>query len=51
MVDIPINKRTHRTFLSHAHVDKAFVDSLHVWLTDFAGMRVWYDAVGIPRPD
>src|ERR1700730_14929505 len=43
MPALPINKRSYRAFLSHAHVDKGFVDKLHVWLRDFAGLKVWYD--------
>jgi hypothetical protein len=45
MPELSINKRPFRTFLSHAHVDKGFVDKFHLWLTDFAGLRVWYDSV------
>lgn len=44
----PINKRPYRTFLSHAHVDKDFVNGLHDWLVDFAAMKVWYDSVKFP---
>ena len=45
---LPINKRSYRTFLSHAHADKGFVDKLHIWLKDYAGMRVWYDSLEFP---
>jgi TIR domain len=48
MPELSINKRPYRTFLSHAHVDKGFVDKLHLWLSDFAGLRVWYDSVEFP---
>jgi hypothetical protein len=48
MAELSINKRPFRTFLSHAHVDKGFVDKLHLWLADFAGLRVWYDSVEFP---
>jgi hypothetical protein len=48
MTSLAINKRPYRTFLSHAHVDKIFVDKLHLWLNDYAGMRVWYDSVEFP---
>jgi hypothetical protein len=48
MPELSINKRPYRTFLSHAHVDKGFVDKFHIWLTDFAGVRVWYDSVEFP---
>jgi hypothetical protein len=41
---LPIHKRKFYTFLSHAHVDKAVVDQLYRWLTDVAGLPVWYDA-------
>jgi hypothetical protein len=43
-VALPINKRDFDVFLSHAHVDKQFVDALYAWLTEAAGMKVWYDA-------
>jgi hypothetical protein len=49
MTDLPISKRAFRSFLSHAHVDKKeFVDELHSWLSEFAGMKVWYDSVEFP---
>ena len=48
MAILPINKRQFRTFLSHAHSDKAFVDKLYAWLTDFVGLRVWYDSLEFP---
>ena len=48
MPDLPINKRPYRTFLSHAHVDKGFVDQFHYWLTKWASVEVWYDADKFP---
>jgi len=48
MSALPINKRSYRTFLSHAHADKAFVDDLYLWLRDYAGMKVWYDSAEFP---
>jgi hypothetical protein len=41
---LPINKRDFDVFLSHAHKDHAFVMQLDRWLTEKAGLRVWYDA-------
>ncbi|HEX6010309.1 MAG TPA: toll/interleukin-1 receptor domain-containing protein [Geminicoccaceae bacterium] len=41
---LPVSKRDFDVFLSHAHVDRAFVDQLHGWLTEVAGLNVWYDA-------
>ena len=35
-------------FLSHAHADKAAVDRLYAWLSDVAGVQVWYDALNMP---
>jgi hypothetical protein len=29
---LPVSKRDFDVFLSHAHVDRAFVDQLHGWL-------------------
>lgn len=38
------NTRSHQVFLSHASADKAaFVDDLHQWLVERAGLSVWYD--------
>jgi TIR domain len=48
MADLAFNKRPYRTFLSHAHVDKGFVDKFYQWLTDFADIPVWYDSVEFP---
>ena len=41
---LPINKRDFDIFLSHSHKDQAFVAGLDQWLTEKAGLRVWYDA-------
>jgi hypothetical protein len=41
-MSLPIQKRDFDVFLSHAHVDAAFVSQLDRWLTA-AGLRVWYD--------
>jgi hypothetical protein len=41
---LPVSKRDFDVFLSHAHVDRSFVDNLYNWLTDCAGLNVWYDA-------
>ncbi|HQY07559.1 MAG: toll/interleukin-1 receptor domain-containing protein [Burkholderiales bacterium] len=43
----PLRQRPWDTFLSHAHADKAVVDSLHAWL-ERAGLQIWYDAVHLP---
>ena len=40
---LPLNKRDYDIFLSHAHMDHAFVESLYRWLTEKAGFSVWYD--------
>jgi hypothetical protein len=44
----PIRKRKFDAFLSHAHLDKAVVDSIYHWLTDTSGVAVWYDATHLP---
>jgi hypothetical protein len=41
---LPINKRDFDVFLSHAHKDQVFVAQLDRWLTEKAGLKVWYDA-------
>jgi hypothetical protein len=48
MPALVINKRPYRTFLSHAHVDKAIVDRMYHWLSRSAGLKVWYDSVELP---
>jgi hypothetical protein len=49
MPSVAFNRRPYRAFLSHSHVDKSFVDKLYVWLSEFAGMKVWYDSVEFPN--
>ncbi len=45
MTALPVPQRDFHIFLSHASADKALVvEKLFRWLTDVAGMRVWYDA-------
>ncbi len=41
---LPIHKREFDIFLSHAHKDKEFVDTLYHWLSNTAGLSVWYDS-------
>jgi hypothetical protein len=48
MIPLAVNKRKFHTFLSHAHVDKAIVDPLYLWLSEVAGVPVWYDAAHLP---
>jgi TIR domain-containing protein len=43
-----INKRPYRAFISYAHANKVFCDSLYRWLKSFADMSVWYDSVEFP---
>ena len=43
-MSIPLHRRGFDVFLSHAHVDKAFVDEFYKWLTRVCGLDVWYDA-------
>ena len=40
----PVSRRDFDVFLSDAHVDRLFVDHLYGWLTECAGLNVWYDA-------
>lgn len=42
-MSLPIRKREFDLFLSHAHRDRTFVSELDRWLSDSAGLRVWYD--------
>lgn len=44
MPSLPLHKRDYDVFLSYAHTDKKFVDSLYGWLKE-AGIQVWYDGV------
>src|SRR6476469_7843080 len=41
---LPVHRRPFDAFLSHAHVDRAFVDELYRWLGQVAGLNIWYDA-------
>lgn len=41
---LALNKRDFDIFLSHAHKDHDFVENLYRWLTEKAGLKVWYDA-------
>ena len=41
---LPLHKRDFDLFLSHAHKDQDFVVALDKWLTEKAGLKVWYDA-------
>jgi hypothetical protein len=41
---LPIHKRDFDVFLSHAHKDATFVSQLDQWLSQKAGLTVWYDA-------
>jgi hypothetical protein len=43
-----LNQRQYHAFLSHAHADKAIVDQLDQWLTNVAGLEVWYDSRDLP---
>ena len=40
----PVPRRDFDAFLSHAHVDRAFVAQIYDWLTRVAGLEIWYDA-------
>jgi TIR domain len=41
---LPVHRRPFEAFLSHAHVDRAFVDELYRFLEEEAGLHIWYDA-------
>ncbi len=46
---LPVYKRKKHAFLSHSHRDKAaVVDKLYEWLSDTAGVDVWYDSTALP---
>jgi hypothetical protein len=47
-MDISLHRRGFDAFLSHAHVDKLFVDQLYHWLTRVAGLEIWYDSKEMP---
>lgn len=40
---LPLQKRDFDLFLSHAHKDTAFVAEIDRWMTQKAGLSVWYD--------
>jgi hypothetical protein len=44
----PVHKRKFFSFISHAHADKAIVDQIESWLTNTAGLPVWYDSRFLP---
>jgi hypothetical protein len=45
---LPVDRRQFHVFLSHSSQDKALiVDALYQWMTDIAGLRVWYDSDGL----
>lgn len=48
MNELPINKREFHAFLSHAHADKGIVDHLYHWLSEVAGIPIWYDSRYLP---
>src|SRR5271166_4927074 len=43
-MSLPVHKRSYAAFLSHAHVDRAFVDELYRFLAEDAALSIWYDA-------
>jgi hypothetical protein len=43
-MSVPVGRRQFDAFLSYAHTDKVFVDALFLWLTEVAGLNIWYDA-------
>lgn len=44
----PVHKRKFFSFISHAHADKGIVDQIESWLTNTAGLPVWYDSRFLP---
>lgn len=38
-----VHHRPYAAFLSHAHADQVRTDAIHCWLTDCAGLEIWYD--------
>jgi hypothetical protein len=38
-----VHHRPFAAFLSHAHADQERTDALYRWLTDCAGLEIWYD--------
>jgi hypothetical protein len=47
-MNVPVHKRKFFSFLSHAHADKGTVDQIEAWLTNTAGLPVWYDSRFLP---
>jgi hypothetical protein len=45
---LPSQRRLYRAFLSHAHIDKSFVEQLYYWLNIKAGIPIWYDKYNLP---
>lgn len=45
---LPVHRREFQTFISYAHTNKAVVDTLYSWLSQTAGLQVWYDDVHLP---
>lgn len=43
-MSVPVARRQFDAFLSYAHTDKVFTDALFRWLTEVAGLNIWYDA-------
>jgi len=43
-----VERREYDLFLSHSHADAAFVRTLYTWLTEIAGLKVWYDQRYMP---
>ena len=41
---IPIDQRKFSSFISHTHLNKKIVDEIEAWLTNKAGIPIWYDA-------
>ena len=42
---LPVHRRPFDAFLSHAHADRVFVDTLFQWLGNVCGLNIWYDAI------
>ena len=43
-MSLAVHRRPYDAFLSHAHVDRGFVDQIYRWLVEVAGLNIWYDA-------
>jgi len=48
MVAESIHKRHYHSFISHAYVDKEAVNKIYHWLSEIAGIDVWYDSIHLP---